>query len=215
MSEPRPSARSLGLIRFGVFEFDPATGDLWKSGRHLRLSDQPRQVLCMLVARPGELVSRDELRRALWPDDTFVDFDTGLNVVVNRIRQTLDDSASAPRFIETFARRGYRFIAPIAAPAAPTVHIAGDPTSMHTADTVPDAMDRALRPVERERPTSKHRVFTASSYWPSVRSCRMLPRGALLRGLPTVAGWRHPNRAWVTSRPAVSTCSQPTATRAP
>ena len=72
------------IVRFGVFEFAVETGDLWKAGHRIRLPEQPRQVLLMLVARPGELVTREEVRAALWPDDTFVDFDAGLNVVVNR-----------------------------------------------------------------------------------------------------------------------------------
>ena len=107
---PRPSTR---FVRFGVFEFDAEAGDLWKAGRRVKLQEQPRQVLAMLVARPGELISRDDLCRTLWPDDTFVDFDTGLNVVITKLRQALDDSPSSPRFIETFARRGYRFVAPV------------------------------------------------------------------------------------------------------
>ena len=101
------------IVRFGVFEFAVETGDLWKAGHRIRLPEQPRQVLLMLVARPGELVTREEVRAALWPDDTFVDFDAGLNVVVNKIRHVLDDSASSPRYIETLPRRGYRFIAPV------------------------------------------------------------------------------------------------------
>ena len=101
------------IVRFGVFEFEVETGDLWKAGHRIRLQEQPRQVLLMLLARPGELVTREEVRAALWPDDTFVDFDAGLNVVVNRIRHVLNDSASSPRYIETLPRRGYRFIAPV------------------------------------------------------------------------------------------------------
>ena len=76
-------------VRFGVFEFAVETGDLWKAGHRIRLPEQPRQVLLMLVARPGELVTREEVRAALWPDDTFVDFDAGLNVVVNKISPRL------------------------------------------------------------------------------------------------------------------------------
>jgi DNA-binding winged helix-turn-helix (wHTH) protein/Tol biopolymer transport system component len=117
---PQPSAR---LIRFGVFEFEAETGDLWKAGRRIKLQEQQRQVLAMLVSRPGELISRDDLCKTLWPDDTFVDFDTGLNVVITKLRQALDDSPASPRFIETFARRGYRFVAPVveAVEAAATV----------------------------------------------------------------------------------------------
>ena len=101
------------LVRFGVFEFDVDTGDLWDRGHRTRLQDQPRQVLRMLLEHPGELITRDALRAALWPHDTFVDFDAGLNVVVNKIRHVLHDSAASPRFIETLPRHGYRFIAPV------------------------------------------------------------------------------------------------------
>jgi DNA-binding winged helix-turn-helix (wHTH) protein/TolB-like protein/tetratricopeptide (TPR) repeat protein len=102
------------LVRFGVFEFDVETGDLWNRGHRSRLQDQPRRVLLLLLEHPGELVTREALRAELWPNDTFVDFDVGVNVVVNKIRHVLRDSASSPRFIETLPRRGYRFIAPVA-----------------------------------------------------------------------------------------------------
>jgi len=149
MSAPPGWPRSGGLVRFGVFEFDPDTGDLWKSGRHIRLPDQPRQVLRLLVSRAGALVSREELRRELWPDDTFVDFETGLNVIINRLRQALEDSASTPRFIETLARRGYRFIAPIAAPATPTAARAGSAASVGTADDAPQSISRPRLRIRR------------------------------------------------------------------
>ncbi|MEO5896633.1 MAG: winged helix-turn-helix domain-containing protein [Vicinamibacterales bacterium] len=115
MPTPTADHSSSQWTRFGVFEFDPVSGDVWKNGRSTRLTEQPRQVLEMLLARPGELVTRDQLRAMLWPGDTFVDFDTGLNVVVNKIRKVLGDSASQPRFIETLPRRGYRFVAPVGA----------------------------------------------------------------------------------------------------
>ncbi|HZL96482.1 MAG TPA: winged helix-turn-helix domain-containing protein, partial [Vicinamibacterales bacterium] len=105
-------------MRFGAFEFDPASGDLWKAGRRIRLQNQPRQILRMLVARHGELVTREELRRELWPDDTFVDFDNGLNVAIRKIRDAVGDLAPSPRFIETERAQGYRFIAPVIEPPA-------------------------------------------------------------------------------------------------
>src|SRR5262245_45634695 len=108
---PAPPLRS---VTFGVFEFDIETGELCRAGHRIRLQEQPRKMLAVLLARPGELVTRDEVRAALWPDDTFVDFDAGLNVVVNKIRYELRDSAVSPRFIETIPKRGYRFIAPVA-----------------------------------------------------------------------------------------------------
>ena len=94
------------LVRFGVFELDVETGDLWNRGHRIRLQDQPRRVLLLLLEHPGELVTREALRAALWSNDTFVDFDVGVNVVVNKIRHALRDSASSPRFIETLPRRG-------------------------------------------------------------------------------------------------------------
>ena len=98
------------VFRFGAFEANAATGELRKSGARIRLQEQPFQVLVMLLERPGELVSREELRQRLWPADTFVDFDHSLNTVMNKLREALGDSATHPRFIETLARRGYRFL---------------------------------------------------------------------------------------------------------
>ena len=101
------------VLRFGTFEFNPHSGELCRNGRRVPLQGQPAQILSQLVSHPGELVSRDELRRAIWADDTFVDFDTALNVAINKVRQALQDSAATPRFIETVPRRGYRFLADV------------------------------------------------------------------------------------------------------
>lgn len=107
-----PNARQT-LFRFGTFEADPLTGELRKQGRRLPLQDQPFEILLMLLERPGELVTRGEICQRLWPDGTFVDFDHSLNTAVNKIRDVLGDSAANPRFVETLARRGYRFVAPV------------------------------------------------------------------------------------------------------
>jgi TolB-like protein/DNA-binding winged helix-turn-helix (wHTH) protein/tetratricopeptide (TPR) repeat protein len=107
---PRPTER----LRFGVFQLDPTTGELLRAGRQVRLQEQPFKILMLLLERPGELVSRDDLRRQLWPADTFVDFDDGVNAAVKKLRFALGDSSENPRFIETIPRRGYRFIAPVA-----------------------------------------------------------------------------------------------------
>jgi cholera toxin transcriptional activator len=101
------------IVRFGIFELDLAAGELRKNGAKLRLQEQPFQVLALLLERAGEVVTREGLREKLWPADTFVDFDHSLNTAVNKLRETLGDSASSPRYIETLARRGYRFIAPV------------------------------------------------------------------------------------------------------
>ena len=124
------------VYRFATYEADPLTGELRKAGVRLRLPDQPFRVLIMLLERPGELVTREEIRRKLWPADTFVDFDHGLNTVINRLRETLGDSASNPRFIETLARRGYRFLASVetAAPAAARPATDGPPSPVTPAE---------------------------------------------------------------------------------
>src|ERR1700733_1681869 len=101
------------LYRFGPFEADEKTGELRKQGRRLALQGQPLQVLLMLLNHPGQLVTRTEIQQALWPDGTFVDFDHGLNTAINKIREALGDSAANPQFVETLAKRGYRFMAPI------------------------------------------------------------------------------------------------------
>ncbi|HXS76726.1 MAG TPA: winged helix-turn-helix domain-containing protein [Terracidiphilus sp.] len=99
--------------RFGVFEADASTGELRKQGIRIKLNAQPFQVLLMLLARPGEVLTREEISQAIWSDGTFVDYEHGLNSAVNRIREALGDSAGSPRFVETLARRGYRFVAPV------------------------------------------------------------------------------------------------------
>jgi cholera toxin transcriptional activator len=111
---PMPSSnREARLLRFGVFEIDLTAGELRKNGARIRLQEQPFQVLTALLQNAGHVVTRDELREKIWPADTFVDFDHSLNTAVNKIRESLGDSASSPRFVETLARRGYRFIAPV------------------------------------------------------------------------------------------------------
>src|SRR5271168_5037049 len=102
-----------GRMHFGVFELDLRAGELRKYGLKVRLQEQPFQILAMLVEHPGEVVTREELQRKLWPADTFVDFDHGLNKAINKIREALGDSAESPRFVETLPRRGYRFLAPL------------------------------------------------------------------------------------------------------
>jgi cholera toxin transcriptional activator len=109
MADPRPALR----YRFGGFEADGITGELRRQGARIKLNAQPFQVLFMLLERPGELLTREEISRELWPDGTFVDYEHGVNSAVNRIREALGDTASSPRFVETLARRGYRFVAPV------------------------------------------------------------------------------------------------------
>jgi Tol biopolymer transport system component/DNA-binding winged helix-turn-helix (wHTH) protein len=103
-------------VRFGLFEVDFASGELRKRGLRVKLQEQPFQVLALLIQRAGQVVPREELQKALWPGDTFVEFDQGVNTAIKKIRQALGDSAENPRFIETLPRKGYRFIAPVASP---------------------------------------------------------------------------------------------------
>jgi DNA-binding winged helix-turn-helix (wHTH) protein len=100
-------------VRFGPFELDRQTGELWKHGLKVKLQGKPFQVLVALLERPGEPVSREDLQQRLWSGDTFVDFESGLNTAANRLRLTLGDSAEHPRYIETLARSGYRFVAQV------------------------------------------------------------------------------------------------------
>src|SRR6202040_1928586 len=106
--------RSGSILRFGVFEVDVRAGEVHKQGVRIKLQEQPFHVLTVLLQRPGEVVTREELRNQNWPADTFVDFDNSLNTAINKLREALGDSADNPRFIETLPRRGYRFIAPVA-----------------------------------------------------------------------------------------------------
>ncbi|MGA3236871.1 MAG: winged helix-turn-helix domain-containing protein, partial [Bryobacteraceae bacterium] len=118
---------SVRSVRFGVFEVDLRAGELSKKGIRVRLQGQPFLLLITLLKQQGEVVSREELRRTLWPEDTFVDFDHSLGTAVNKLRDVLGDSAANPRFVETLPRRGYRFIAPVVAVGeSEDIPVAGD-----------------------------------------------------------------------------------------
>jgi TolB-like protein/DNA-binding winged helix-turn-helix (wHTH) protein/Tfp pilus assembly protein PilF len=135
------------LYRFSDFEFDPRTAELRRQGRKVRLREQPAQILTLLLQRPGELVTREEARQTLWPGDTFVDFDVGLNSAIKRLREALNDSAEEPRFVETLPRRGYRFIAPVEAPATAI-------EAIPVPEPPPPAMPAALAPRRRRARTA-------------------------------------------------------------
>ena len=133
----QPDGSSSRIVRFGAFELDLSVAELRKHGLKLRLQDQPYQVLLMLLEDPGQVVTREQIQQKLWPEGTFVDFEHGLNAAIQRLRQVLGDSADNPRFVETMARRGYRFVAPVARattdqPPLPVQQIAGDCCSEHT-----------------------------------------------------------------------------------
>ena len=111
------------LVRFGAYEADLLSGELRKSGIRLKIQDRPFQILAILLEQPGLVVTREQLQKRLWPEDTFVDFEHGLNTAINKLRDALSDEADNPRFIETLPKRGYRFIAPVSASAAPRAHL--------------------------------------------------------------------------------------------
>src|SRR5437763_10534078 len=108
-----PASSGDERVQFGTFEVDMKSGELRRNGNRIRLQEQPFQILSMLLEHPGEVVSREEMRGRLWPADTYVDFDHSLNAAVRRLRDALGDTAENPRFVETVARRGYRFLAPV------------------------------------------------------------------------------------------------------
>jgi cholera toxin transcriptional activator len=109
-SKPQTDLR---IFRFSIFEADLRTGELRRNGAKVRLQEQPFQVLTLLLSRPRDLVTRDEMVRHIWPEGTFVDYDHSLNTAINRLREVLNDSAATPRFIETLPKRGYRFLADV------------------------------------------------------------------------------------------------------
>lgn len=177
MTEEATRAQSAQCYRFGVFEANTATGELRRQGLRVKLNTQPFQLLLMLLDRPGDLVTREEIQRQLWPDGTFVDFDHGVNSAVNRIREALNDAAANPRFIETLARRGYRFIAPVerVEPENKEVRngIPGDENRSASADAAgADAKPRAeetedeIAPVTEPNRKARLRILTASEDLP-------------------------------------------------
>jgi TolB-like protein/tetratricopeptide (TPR) repeat protein len=167
----------VSVVRFGVFEVDPRAGELRKRGARLRLQEQPLALLLALLERPGEVVTRAELRQRLWPSGTFVDFDHSLATSINKIRSVLGDSASSPRFVETIARRGYRFIggvqtAPVEATSAapgdavidslavlPFENAGHDPAAEYLSDGLTDSIIMSLLPIPTVRVMAHTTVF--------------------------------------------------------
>jgi DNA-binding winged helix-turn-helix (wHTH) protein len=123
MPQPAPGA---AILRFDVYTLDLRAGELFKSGRKIKLQEQPFQILTMLLEHPGEPVTREELRHRLWPQDTFVDFDHSLNTAIKKLRRALCDAAAKPRFIETLPRRGYRFVGSVVDHPPPSLQTAAE-----------------------------------------------------------------------------------------
>jgi len=172
-----------GRLRFGVFELDLRAGELRKHDLRLRLQEQPFQVLAMLLENHGEVVTREELQKKLWPADTFVDFDHGLNKAINKIRDALNDSAESPRFVETVARRGYRFVAEV-----------------KVVETVPArSLELATQPFAAEapgRPDLAGRLATPKRFLPPLAwKISVLVLVVLMAALATwrLHSWNHPS----------------------
>jgi TolB-like protein/Flp pilus assembly protein TadD len=153
-----------GVLRFGVFEVDFRAGELRKRGVKIKLQKQPLQVLEMLLMRPGEVVTREELQKAIWPPDTFVDFDQGLHSAIKRLREALNDSAEAPRFIETLPGRGYRLVASIGSTVGggiqslavlPMENLSRDPEQEYFADGMTEALITNLAKISALRVVSR------------------------------------------------------------
>src|SRR5947207_15393555 len=123
-----PTTPKILRIAFYRFDVDLSSGELRKNGRRLRLQEQPFQLLALLLERPGEVVTREEICRKLWQADTFVDFDHSLGTAINKIREALGDSADHPRFVETLPRRVYRFIGQTTENGNGSAPVAADPT---------------------------------------------------------------------------------------
>src|SRR5215471_13186490 len=161
------AVKTRSVIRFGDFELHAAAGELFRDGNKLKLQDQPLQVLYILLERSGTVVSRDELQRLIWPGDTFVDFDHGINNAIKRLREALDDTTEKPRYIETLPRRGYRFIGNVSSVAEPVAgnirsvavlpleNLSGDPEQEYFADGLTEALITSLAKIGALRVVSR------------------------------------------------------------
>src|ERR1700757_119965 len=178
---PSPSGTARKL-RFGLFEADLASGELRKSGIRIRIQAQPFRVLTFLLERPGEVVTREEMQHRLWGNDTIVDFDHSLGTDINNLREALGDSADNPRFIETLARRGYRFLAPVA-------HVEPQSKSLPAISAGNMAVEEAPAPA----PAKPSRLESWTRLVSSLAGVRLALRGAGVLVLAIgmyLAGWR-------------------------
>jgi DNA-binding winged helix-turn-helix (wHTH) protein len=146
------------VFSFGAFEAHEAPGELRKHGVAIKLHAQPFQLLLMLLERPSEVVTRDEMRRRLWGEDTFVDFDHGLSSAVNKIREALQDSASRPRYIETVSGKGYRFIAPVSQVSSTAARSASDHAPAVSTDGGPKTSRGTVLSTPEELPQAPHKL---------------------------------------------------------
>ena len=194
------------VFRFGIFELDTQSGELRRHGLKVRLPDQSFQILKTLIGRPGEVVTRDELRHVLWTTETFVDFEVGLNSAVRKLREALDDSAENPQFVQTLPRRGYRFVAPVNA-LVPSVDV-----SARTCRPCGCGAGGAKRSEEETSAPVVEPVLTSVARF---RIARMAAGGLLLVALVAIGGCCINVENWLTrvqdrpkNRSAPSWCSR-------
>jgi len=190
---------SYGTIRFAAFELDSRASELRKHGAKIKLQDQPFQILQILLQRPGEIVTREELQQKIWPSDTFVDFDHGINNAIKRLREALGDSAETPRFVETLARRGYRFVGKIerdeprmrSLAVLPLENLSHDPQQEYFAEGLTEALITTLAKIGELRVISR----TSAMLYKGVRKplreiARELEVDAIVEGTVLRAGQR-------------------------
>src|ERR1700757_4687007 len=155
-------------IRFGTFELDADAAELRKQGLRIRLQEQPLRVLQMLLANPGQLVTREQLRKALWPSNSYIDFDQGLNRAINKLREALEDAPESPRFVETIAKRGYRFIWDSRSPSAtgdsivvlPFTNMSADPENEYFADGITEEIINVLAQISDLHVVARSSAFS-------------------------------------------------------
>jgi len=188
-----------GTVRFGAFELDFKASELRKQGAKVKLQEQPFQILQVLLQRPGEIVTREELQQRIWPSDTFVDFDHGLYNAIKRLREALADSAETPRFVETLSRRGYRFVGTIECNAPrvrslavlPLENLSHDPEQEYFAEGMTEALITTLAKIGELRVVSRTSIMVYKGVHKPLREiARELGVDAILEGTVLRAGDR-------------------------
>src|SRR5437667_5458974 len=190
---------SQGNVRFGAFELDENAGELRREGVKVRLQEQPLQILQILLQRPGEIVTREELRQNVWPSDTFVDFDHGINNAIKRLREALGDTAETPHYIETLPRRGYRFLGKIeretpkfrSLAVLPLENLSRDPQQEYFAEGLTEALITTLAKIGELRVVSRTTAMLYKDVHKPLREiARELEVDAIVEGTVLRAGQR-------------------------
>src|SRR5436190_8941706 len=196
LEEFRPSH---GTVRFGIFELDADAGELRKQGTRMKLQKQPLQMLQVLLQRPGEVVTREELQQKIWPSDTFVDFDHGINNAIKRLREALGDTAEMPCYVETLPRRGYRFIGKIeretpkfrSLAVLPLENLSRDPEQEYFAEGLTEALITTLAKIGELRVVSRTSAMQYKGVHKPLREiARELEVNAIVEGTVLRAGRR-------------------------